>query len=218
MWLFLTSAHSTREILLNPLMSVFRELVNHFGTSIVFSTATQPAFRKSSGLPEGLRWKEAVTEMRSILAKELRDELFESLCRVRDHIELSQPWTWDELVDRLAANPHRYAFSTLSEARRTVWEKLRNRINARDGEAAGSRVMHPSSAMCAEHRSDKLGKRDTPKPDSVRDRLYKGEPCWLISTQVIEAGVDIDFPVVFRAPGPAIPSFKRLADATGKGN
>ncbi len=33
--------------ILNPLMNVFRDLVSNYGTSILFSTATQPAFRRS---------------------------------------------------------------------------------------------------------------------------------------------------------------------------
>jgi CRISPR-associated endonuclease/helicase Cas3 len=188
--------------LLNPLMSVFRELVNHFGTSIVFSTATQPAFRKSSGLPEGLQWKQAVPEMKSILTDDLRNELFGSLCRVRYHIELSQLWTWDELVDRLITNPQCLCILNTRAQARSVWEKLRERLKANSGEAAAKCVMHLSSAMCAEHRSDKLGTKVSSKPGSVQNRLNKGESCWLISTQVVEAGVDIDFPCVFRALGP----------------
>jgi CRISPR-associated endonuclease/helicase Cas3 len=183
-------------------MSVFRELVNHFGSSIVFSTATQPAFRKSNGLPEGLRWKGAVPELKPILTNDLRDELYKSLRRVRYHVELTQPWTWEELVDRLASNQQCLCILNTRAQARTVWEKLRDKIKERDGAKAAQGVLHLSSSMCAQHRFDKLGKKDAPKAGSVRDRLNNGQSCWMISTQVIEAGVDIDFPCVFRALGP----------------
>src|SRR5256885_12218463 len=48
--------------------------------------------------------------------------------------------------------------------------------------------------MCAQHRLDVL--------DQVRELLKAGLPCRLLSTQLIEAGVDVDFPVVWRAMGP----------------
>ena len=45
--------------------------------------------------------------------------------------------------------------------------------------------------MCAKHRSQKL--------DEIRGRLKNGEPCRVIATSLIEAGVDVDFPLVMRA-------------------
>jgi CRISPR-associated endonuclease/helicase Cas3 len=56
--------------------------------------------------------------------------------------------------------------------------------------------------MCAEHRLWALGEIDNPRAGSIRNRLKNGLPCRVVSTQLIEAGVDVDFPVVFRALGP----------------
>ena len=53
---------------------------------------------------------------------------------------------------------------------------------------------HLSAAMCAAHRSDKLA--------VIRQRLKEKKTCRLISTQLIEAGVDVDFPIAYRALGP----------------
>ncbi|HHW92711.1 MAG TPA: CRISPR-associated endonuclease Cas3'', partial [Firmicutes bacterium] len=50
---------------------------------------------------------------------------------------------------------------------------------------------HLSALMCPVHRSAVLGE--------IRQRLETGEACRVVSTQLIEAGVDVDFPVVFRA-------------------
>src|SRR5262249_46785881 len=60
--------------------------------------------------------------------------------------------------------------------------------------------------MAARHRRDVLG--------AVRDRLERGDPVAVVSTQLIEAGVDVDFPVVFRAWAPA----DSLQQAAGRAN
>src|SRR5690606_1312198 len=52
------------------------------------------------------------------------------------------------------------------------------------------------------HRLDLLGKDRDPEPGTIRYRLRNHLPCRLVSTQLIEAGVDIDFPIVWRALGP----------------
>jgi CRISPR-associated endonuclease/helicase Cas3 len=56
--------------------------------------------------------------------------------------------------------------------------------------------------MCAEHRLHVIGEIKDPREGSIRDRLKRGLPCRVVATQVVEAGVDLDFPVVYRALGP----------------
>ena len=187
-------AQSLPTPILNPLVSVFRELVDSFGCSVVFSTATQPAFRRGSGLTEGLK----PDELKPILPPSLVAESFQKLCRVDYKPELTTPWDWDTLVGRLTEGSYGQGLCVLNTRRhaREVWDRLRNTVVDKDA------VVHLSSAMCAEHRLAVLGTPTNPAPGSVRHRLKTGLPCWLVSTQVIEAGVDVDFPRVFRALGP----------------
>ncbi|WP_307937022.1 hypothetical protein [Salinispora arenicola] len=65
---------------------------------------------------------------------------------------------------------------------------------------------HLSTRMCPDHRRRVLG--------TVRARLRRGEHVLLVATQLIEAGVDVDFPLVFRAMAPA----DSLLQAAGRAN
>ncbi len=165
--------------LLNPLLHVLQDLKEHYRTSFVFSTATQPAFRRSPSLSHGFE----ANEVQEIVLQS--GELFKKLGRVvyevrkvkNDWSELSAEWMSERQVLGVV--------NTRKQAAEW-WESLR------DQKAEG--VLHLSSAMCAEHRARVLA--------DARERLENGRPCRLVATQVVEAGVDVDFPVVYRALGP----------------
>ncbi|MCI0348189.1 MAG: hypothetical protein L0Z53_02085, partial [Acidobacteriales bacterium] len=180
--------------LLNPLLNVFRELRDHYGVSFVFSTATQPAFRhRPLSLNEGFKASE-VQEITQNTA-----ESFRSLRRVNIHVpKINEIMGWESLAEQMSrrnqalcvVNVRRHAFE--------LWEKLRRAVPHEEKES----VFHLSSAMCAEHRLYILGADRDPQPGTVRYRLRNHQPCRLVSTQLIEAGVDVDFPTVWRALGP----------------
>jgi CRISPR-associated endonuclease/helicase Cas3 len=52
-------------------------------------------------------------------------------------------------------------------------------------------TLHLSTLMCGEHRSDVIAQ--------IKDSLSRQQPIRVISTQLVEAGVDVDFPRVYRA-------------------
>ena len=178
--------------LLNPLLHVMRDLQKHYRTSFVFSTATQPAFIRSTSLSNGFD----VNEVREIVSQP--GELFRKLGRVAYEVR-SEEDDWSRLVEEWADEPRALGVVNTRKQAAEWWELLRGSLKTKglqEEELSAKRrsVFHLSSSMCAEHRTQVLNK--------VRRRLGEGRFCWLISTQVLEAGVDIDFPLVYRALGP----------------
>ncbi len=170
--------------LLAPTFSVFRELQRNYGVSFVFCSATQPAFRRTGSLPADF-----------FSAKELRElapdppSLFRQLRRVDYHLPNSdETLDWPELADRLAAVQQVLCVVNLTRHAAKVWEQLKRHLP--DDEVP----IHLSAAMCPQHRLELI--------HGIREQLKAGKPCRVISTQLIEAGVDVDFPVVWRALGP----------------
>ncbi len=180
--------------LLNPLLNVLRELRDRYAVSFIFSTATQPAFRhRPRHLDEGFK----DGEVREITQETA--ETFRKLQRVKYTLpEEGITLSWPELAQSLIA--HKQALCVVNVRRHAfeLWEQAR-RLGPNDERDS---IFHLSSAMCAQHRFDLLGDDREPQPGTVRYRLRNQFPCRLISTQLIEAGVDVDFPVVYRALGP----------------
>jgi CRISPR-associated endonuclease/helicase Cas3 len=176
--------------LLNPFLSVLKELQRHYATSVLLMTATQPAFQSSAGLSEGF----APDEVREIARDTPR--LFQSLKRVDFH--RPENLDWPELAQRLTACHQVLCVFNVRKHAATLWEMVRDLVPEEEKES----VFHLSSSMCAEHRLNVLGKAGKPEEGSIRYRLDNGLACRLLATQVVEAGVDIDFPIVYRALGP----------------
>lgn len=167
-----------------------------YGCTVVFSTATQPAFdglhAKVLEDTENAGWRPE-----EIVPAELG--LFSSAKRVQVNWQPARtPTPWATVADWLEAAPqslcivnlkrHALALVQLAQAR-----KLKG-------------VFHLSTALCPAHRRAKL--------DEIRAALEAKRPCRLIATQCVEAGVDLDFPVAFRAVAP----YDAIAQAAGRCN
>lgn len=172
--------------LLLPIMAVIDELARNYKCSVVLCTATQPALKKDQGFINGFE------NVREIAPEP--EELFRKLKRTEvKSIGVQQ----DEDLSRHLAE------------REQVLMIVNNRRHARalfDAMAHLPGATHLTTLMCAKHRSQVLAQ--------ARQELKAGKPCRLISTSLIEAGVDVDFPCVMRAEA----GLDSIAQAAGRCN
>jgi CRISPR-associated endonuclease/helicase Cas3 len=179
--------------LLTPILSALRELMRRYGVTVVLCTATQPALDSQSHYLEGFD----PAGVRDIVPAERAIEHFHELRRVRYEVR-REPWTWEEVAERLReSTPGKQAMAVLNTRKDAL-----AMLDALDDNSS----LHLSTLLCGAHRRRVL--------EEVRRRLAEGEPCLLVSTQVVEAGVDLDFPAVFRAIGP----LDRIVQAAGRCN
>lgn len=193
---------------LQPTLDALRLLVSHYGATLVSCTATQPVlsdiqrFDPRASLRGLTRGDERPREIVQAV-----QPLYAQLERVRLHwpADLLAPEEIPALAARLAVEP---AVLAIVNTRRDASELVR----ALDAAAAdGERTLHLSAAMCGQHRADVIAE--------IRRRLDErregnGRPLRVIATQLVEAGVDIDFPVVFRA----LAGLDAIAQAAGRCN
>jgi len=161
-----------------PILDALNELASNYGCSIVLSTATPPALCERSGMPQGLRNVREIIPDPSSLAHNLK--------RVRYHWPANGDETWEHLAERISRHDRVLAVVHRREDARHLAILLK-KLCPQEADS----VFHLSALMCPAHRSDVLAR--------VREVLAAGQPCRLVSTQLIEAGVDIDFPVLYRA-------------------
>jgi len=166
-----------------------RILQQHFGATIVLSSATQPAWDLIGP------WKQSKRlEVRDIVGDPTR--LYTGLRR--SSVEWAMVDSLASVADMVTAEPAVLAIVNTTANARDVALELRDR--ATEG------LFHLSTRMYAGHRRAVLSQ--------VRERLAVGLPVRLVSTQLVEAGVDLDFPVVLRSLAPA----ENLSQARGRCN
>ena len=189
----LDEAQTLPSHLLHPLLSAMRELKESYGVSFVFSTATQFAFRRSFSLKAGFKEGETTNII------ENAGDVFKRLQRVRyEFPKGEEKQGWQEIALEMQAHGQALCVVNTRRHARDLWEEVKRATNEDDGKS----IFHLSSAMCAEHRLATIGATENPQEGSIRWRLNNGLPCRVISTQLIEAGVDLDFPLVLRALAP----------------
>ena len=155
-----------------PTLDIINELVTNYNVSLILSTATQPAFKSRQGF-------EGLDNVREITPDAVK--LFDARRRVKYHILTDTILTHQDIASQmLELDQVLCVVNSRSDATK-IYEQL----------GIG---YHLSASMCPAHRLDVIRR--------IKDNLAAGKSCRVVSTQLVEAGVDIDFPVVYRAFGP----------------
>ncbi len=182
---FLDEVQTFPEHLLKPIHAALDLLTGHFGASVVHSTATQPRLLLGTN---GAAPREIVPAYRRhfpVIARRFRLEVLG---------DVREPVSMERLAEEMGRCPQALAIVHRRKEAETVARLL------------GPECLHLSAGMCAEHRTGVL--------EEVKRRLRAGEACRVAATQLVEAGVDLDFPVVFRA----LAGMETLAQAAGRCN
>lgn len=172
---------------LAPILHVMQDLANSYKVSFVLSTATQPAF---SPRPK-------FTGLKNVC--ELMDDperLYADLKRVKTELpdDFASPRTWESIAGELQQYD-------------SVLCIVNSRKDCRELHGLMPKdTIHLSALMCGQHRSQVIAE--------IKQRLKDGIPTRVISTQLVEAGVDMDFPVVYRA----LAGLDAIAQAAGRCN
>ncbi|HNS55904.1 MAG TPA: CRISPR-associated helicase Cas3' [Smithellaceae bacterium] len=174
---------------LNPILHVLEELRRHYGVTLLLSTATQPAL-----LPQPSFAFKGLPDTQEIMAEP--DRLHKDFKRVRVDLlrPLDETVEWEVLSKWLREHPSVLCIVNRRDDCRKLWQLM------------PEGTFHLSALMCGAHRSDTLAE--------IKQRLQDGQPTRVISTQLVEAGVDLDFPVVYRA----LCGLDSVAQAAGRCN
>ncbi len=169
-----------------PCLEALRELALHYKCTIILCSATQPAIQHRTDFVMGLQG------VREIVRNPA--ELYEALKRVQtEHVGLQ---TNEQLISRLVQHEQALCVVNTRKHARELYESLCKK----------GHVYHLSASMYPLHRSEVLRQ--------IKIALKEERPCRVISTQLVEAGVDIDFPVVYRASA----GLDSIAQAAGRCN
>lgn len=183
---------------LMPCIETLRELSKSYRTSIVLCSATQPALRVRDDFREGLEnVREIISDTAELFADMKRvkvQPLFDTSCEKLAMEKLPD----EQLAAKIRSHEHGQVLCVVNTRKhaREIFERIR-----KTGDA-----YHLSALMCPAHRTKIF--------DEIRGRLKAGKPCRVVSTQLIEAGVDIDFPAVYRA----MAGIDSIAQAAGRCN
>jgi len=187
--IILDEAQTLPVTLLKPCLKVLQLLVEQYGCTVVLCTATQPAIERRDEFPIGLAASTLIIDDAPTLYRQLKR------VSVRDAGILD----CGTLAERMAEGEQGLTIVNTRRHAAALYQALKDQVGVEG-------CYHLSAAMTPEHRSRKL--------NEIRQRLQEGQPCRVVATQLIEAGVDVDFPVVWRA----LAGLDAIAQAAGRCN
>ncbi len=187
----LDEAQSLPPDLLEATLRTVKLLCSRYHCTIVFSTATQPSFQH---LP-GLQW--GPTEI-----VPNPEKLFQATRRVTYDWRIEQPVSYRQIGEELMSDRQGCVIVNLRAHAEKLFHILEEMIPKCESEG----LFYLTSDLCGAHRSQVL--------ERIKVRLAEGKSCYLVASQCIEAGVDLDFPVVYRALAP----LESIIQAAGRCN
>ena len=172
------------ESFLSPILSAISTLSEAFHCSILCCSATQPVYDEALSSPDdGGDYYIPLDTKGDLVPREAK--YFTPFDRVDYHLE-PQTVTSQELAERLAAEHSVLCVVNSRKDAGQVYRALRDLPKVKADE-----VIHLSRSMCSAHLRRAI--------ETIKERMREGKPTKVISTQLIEAGVDLDFPCVWRA-------------------
>jgi len=187
--IILDEAQTIPRPLLRPCFRALDELAWNYEASIVFCTATQPAL--------------SAPQLRGVLSVETTYELAPDPLRLHRDLKRVRmtnlgEMTDEQLIAEVGEMPQALVIVNSRDHALALYRKAR--------EAGLDGAIHLTTRQYSAHRREILAK--------VRHLLAHGLPCRLIATSVLEAGVDLDFPRVWRAEA----GLDQIAQAAGRCN
>lgn len=180
---------------LQPILTVLKGLVDDYGVSVMFSTATQPALTgRIGGSGKNTFYGIPTESVREVVQNV--DTLASELKRVDIHLpqNINETIEWSVIAEELQQHEQVLCIVNTRNQCRELHELM-----PKD-------TLYLSRLMCTAHIMDVI--------DEIKLRLKENKPVRVISTQLIEAGVDIDFPFVYRA----IAGLDSIAQCAGRCN
>ena len=173
---------------LSPILDGLQALSDHFGASVLLMTATQPAFKQGLLGLKGVR--EIVPDVQHLHGRLRR-------VQVDTPADLNHRVGLEAVSESVLEHPSVLCIVNRRQDARVLYEHIRKR---------DPHAVHLSALMCGAHRSAVIA--------SIKQVLAAGGGMRVVSTQLVEAGVDLDFPVVFRA----MAGLDSIAQAAGRCN
>lgn len=171
-------------------------LCERYHCTMLFSTATQPEF---GALPPLQKGNKSVWEPIELLPDHA--DLYHQMHRVNAVWCLEKDTLLADIAEEMAQQSSVCAIVNLRRHARTLFQQL---SKACGGEKESLFLL--STDLCPAHRLEVV--------ETIKKRLKQGQPCRVVATQCIEAGVDLDFDAMYRALAP----LEAIIQAAGRCN
>ena len=186
---------------LAPVLQTLKLLVEHYGVTVVLCTATQPMLTSRYEPVTHRKLLDGIDKTTELI--DAPESLFDALKRVTIHLpaNFNARSSWEDIAVQVSQHDCVLVIVNARKDARELFDLLRDED-----------AVHLSALMCAEHRSAVIS--DIHNRLKVRKYGASNRPLRVISTQLVEAGVDLDFPVVYRA----LAGMDSIAQAAGRCN